>query len=79
MRLARSPVAHSDPGISGGGPVFVGTRVPVTTPFDYLAGGETLARFLDQFSSVSRDQPHAALDVARSSCLRTRRPCTSAS
>ena len=69
VQLARSPVAHSDPDICGGAPVFIGTRVPVTTLFDYLEGGETLERFLDQFPSVSRDQALAALDLARSSVL----------
>ena len=50
VQVARSPIAHSDPDICGGTPVFVGTRVPVTTLFDYLEDGETLERFLDQFS-----------------------------
>ena len=35
-------VVHSDPEISGGMPVFRGTRVPVQALFDYLEGGETL-------------------------------------
>ena len=69
MQVARPPVAHSDPDICGGTPVFVGTRVPVTTLFDYLEGGETLECFLDQFPSVSRDQALAALGIARSSVL----------
>ena len=69
MQVARSPAAHTDPDICGGTPVFVGTRVPVVTLFDYLEGGETLERFLDQFPSVSRDQALAALDIARSSAL----------
>lgn len=69
MKLAQSPVAHSDPEICSGAPIFVGTRVPVATLFDYLEGGETLERFLDQFPSVSRDQALAALDFARSSVL----------
>lgn len=29
-------VVHSDPDILGGTPVFVGTRVPVRSLFDYL-------------------------------------------
>ena len=62
-------MAHADLDICGGTPVFVGTRVPVATLFDYLEGGETLERFLDQFPSVSRDQALAALDIARSSVL----------
>ncbi len=69
MQVGRSPVAHADPDICGVTPVFVGTRVPVTTLFDYLEGGETLERFLDQFPSVSGDQALAALDIARSSVL----------
>jgi uncharacterized protein (DUF433 family) len=34
-------VVHSDPDILGGTPVFVGTRVPVQSLFDYLEGGDT--------------------------------------
>ena len=33
-------VVHSDPEISGGIPVFRGTRVPVRSLFDYLEGGD---------------------------------------
>ena len=69
MQITRSPVARADPDICSGRPVFVGTRVPVTTLFDYLEGGETLERFLDQFPSVSRDKALAALDIARSSVV----------
>ena len=38
----QTPVIHSDPEIMGGTPVFVGTRVPVKTLFDYLAAGDPL-------------------------------------
>ena len=62
-------VVHSDPEISGGMPVFRGTRVPVQALFDYLEGGETLDQFLDQFPSVSKQQALAALDLARNSIL----------
>jgi uncharacterized protein (DUF433 family) len=65
----RPPVVHSNPQILGGTPVFVGTRVPVQTLFDYLEGGETLDEFLRQFPSVKRDQAIAALDMARDSLL----------
>jgi uncharacterized protein (DUF433 family) len=60
-----SAVVHSDPGILGGTPVFVGTRVPVQNLIDYLAAGDTLDEFLAQFPSVSRAQALAALDLAR--------------
>ena len=62
-------VVHSDPEISGGVPVFRGTRVPVQSLFDYLEGGETLDQFLDQFPSVSKPQALTALVLARDSVL----------
>ena len=58
-------VVHSDPEILGGTPVFVGTRVPVQSLFDYLEAGETLDAFLHQFPSVKREQAVAALEMAR--------------
>ncbi len=69
-----SAVVHSDPEILGGTPVFVGTRVPVQSLFDYLEGGETLDEFLHQFPSVKREQAIAALDLARDSLLIRARP-----
>jgi len=62
-------VVHSDPEVLGGKPVFVGTRVPVQSLFDYLEGGETLNEFLHQFPSVKREQALAALEMACDSVL----------
>jgi uncharacterized protein (DUF433 family) len=62
-------VVHSDPDILGGTPVFVGTRVPVQSLFDYIAGGDTLDEFLRQFPSVRREQAITALELARESLL----------
>ncbi len=62
-------VVHSDPEILGGTPVFVGTRVPVQSLFDYLEGGETLDEFLRQFPSVKREQAVSALEQARDSLI----------
>ena len=62
-------IIHSDPGILSGTPVFVGTRVPVQTLFDYLEGGETLDEFIRQFPSVGREQAVAALELAKDSVL----------
>lgn len=70
----RGDVWHRDPEILGGTPVFVGTRVPVQSLFDYLEGGETLDEFLRQFPSVKREQAVAALDMARESLLASARP-----
>ena len=66
---SKSAVIHSDPEILGGTPVFVGTRVPAQTLFDYLEGGETLDEFLHQFPSVKREQAIAALEQARDGLL----------
>ena len=72
MNLAA--VIHSDPEILGGTPVFVGTRVPAQTLFDYLEGGDSLDEFLDQFPTVSRVQAVAALELAKESVLTSARP-----
>ena len=60
-----STVIHSDPEILGGTPVFVGTRVPVKNLYDYLEGGDSLDEFLNDFTSVTREQAVAALELAR--------------
>ena len=57
-------IVHSDPEIVSGTPVFVGTRVPAKALLDYLAGGETIDEFLDDFPSVSREQAIAFLEEA---------------
>ena len=49
----------ANPAILGGRPVFVGTRVPVATLFEYLADGLSLDYFLESFPTVSRDQAAA--------------------
>ena len=48
--IARSP------DIMSGTPVFAGTRVPVQTMIDYLAGGHPLDEFLEDFPTVRREQ-----------------------
>lgn len=69
----KSPVVHSDPEILSGTPVFVGTRVPVQSLFDYLEAGDTLNEFLRQFPSVRREQAIAALELARESVVASAR------
>jgi len=71
---AKSDVVHSDPDILSGTPVFVGTRVPVQSLFDYLEAGDSLDEFLRQFPSVSREQAVAALELARDTLLTSARP-----
>ncbi|MGH8336975.1 MAG: DUF433 domain-containing protein [Gammaproteobacteria bacterium] len=72
--IARVDVVHTDPEIMSGTPVFVGTRVPAQSLFDYLEGGETLDEFLRQFPTVTREQAVAALEQARDSVLAGARP-----
>jgi len=42
-------IIHRDSEIMGGVPVFVGTRVPLQTFFDYLEGENGLAEFISDF------------------------------
>lgn len=44
------------PEVMSGAPVFAGTRVPVQTLIDYVAGGHPLDEFLEDFPTVSREQ-----------------------
>lgn len=55
-----------DPEILGGTPVFRSTRVPFQALLDYLEGEQTLAEFLDDFPTVTKDAAIAALELARS-------------
>lgn len=51
----------SNPEILGGRPVFAGTRIPMSTLFEYLADGLSLDYFLESFPGVSREQAVAVL------------------
>ena len=62
MKVSRA--VHSDPDILGGTAVFIGTRVPARALIDYLQGGHTLQKFLDDFPSVSKERAIAALEQA---------------
>jgi uncharacterized protein (DUF433 family) len=54
-----------DPEIMHGTPVFKGTRVPIDTLFDYLATGDSLEEFLEDFPSVKREYAEMAIEYAR--------------
>ena len=54
-----------NPKIMSGAVVFNGTRVPVTALFDYLDTEGSLAEFLRDFPTVSREQAQATLRLAR--------------
>lgn len=63
--ITASPIVNIDPEIMSGTPVFQGTRVPVTTLFDYLIAGDSLEVFLDDFPTVRRDQAEGLLDWSK--------------
>jgi uncharacterized protein (DUF433 family) len=67
-------VVHSDPEIMGGTHVFVGTRVPFQTLLDYLEAGDSLADFLEDFPTVTREQAVAALEQAKQALLARENP-----
>jgi uncharacterized protein (DUF433 family) len=58
-----------DPETMSGTPVFVGTRVPVQTLFDYVEGGDNLNEFLDDYPGVSREAAIQVLEMAKKSLL----------
>lgn len=67
------PVIHSHAEIVGGTPVFVGTRVPVATLFDYLEAGQPLSEFPEDFPTVSRERAIAAIRRAKDALLASAR------
>ena len=67
----REPLITTSPNRLNGTPVFAGTRVPVQTLIDYLEAGDSLAAFLEDFPSVSREHAVAVLEVAKSALLAT--------
>ena len=56
-----APIISRSSDVMSGAPVFTGTRVPVQTIIDYLAGGHALDAFLDDFPTVRREQAIALL------------------
>lgn len=58
--------------VMSGTPVFAGTRVPVQTMLDYLAGGHPLDEFLDDFPTVQHEQAAALLNQFKELMLNER-------
>jgi len=57
-------IVSRDPEVLNGDLVFAGTRVPVKNLVDYLAAGDPLEEFLDNFPGVSRDQAEGYLRMS---------------
>ena len=62
--LARQ-IVHSDPDIMSGIPVFIGTRVPLKTLFDYLEGEEGLTEFSEDFPHLKISAIQVLETIAR--------------
>jgi len=60
-------VISRSPDIMSGAPVFAGTRVPVQSLLDYIAGGHSLEEFLDDFPTVQREQALKLLQTLKDS------------
>lgn len=58
-----------DPETLGGTPVFRGTRVPVSTLFEYLEHNYSLEDFLYEFPTVTREAAISVLSYARTNTL----------
>jgi len=60
-----------DPDVMGGTPVFRGTRVPISTLFNYLANGYTIAEILECFPTLTRRMIDSALQQSESALLKS--------
>lgn len=60
-------ILSCNPDVQHGQVVFSGTRVPISTLFDHLESGVSLAEFLEDFPTVSREQAVALLEFAKDS------------
>jgi uncharacterized protein (DUF433 family) len=63
-----NPIARY-PDIQGGAPIFAGTRVPVSSLFEYLESGKDLRVFLEDFPTVEREQAVRVLMLGREKLL----------
>lgn len=67
--IQREDMIDSSKEILGGTPVFKGTRVPVRSLIEYLAAGDTLDVFLEDFPTVSRKQAQQFLELTKQELL----------
>jgi uncharacterized protein (DUF433 family) len=55
---------------TGGEPCIYGTRIPVTTIWDYLEGSEGLKGFFEGFDHVPRERVYGILELAKQGLLK---------
>ncbi|HEX5501343.1 MAG TPA: DUF433 domain-containing protein [Thermomicrobiales bacterium] len=68
-KLTQRGLVSRDPDVHGDDAVFAGTRVPVESLVDWLAGGYDLDEYLENFPSVKREQALGALELLREALL----------
>jgi uncharacterized protein (DUF433 family) len=71
--IERQGIVHSDPEIMSGVPVFVDTRVPLQTFFDYLEGESGLAEFLEDFPHLKTPALQVLEAIAKAMLLEQER------
>lgn len=64
-------IVHRDSEIMGGVPVFLGTRVPLQTLFDYLEGEGGLNEFLEDFPHLRTSALQILETIARVTLYQT--------
>ena len=67
--MNRTDLITIDPEILGGTPVFIGTRVPIRTLFEYLENNYSLQEFLECFPSVSGELARQVLECSEQALL----------
>ena len=67
--LSKSIPISINKNVMSGTPVFVGTRVPVRTLFDYISDGSSLDDFLENFPTVKREQAMQLLEFVMNSLV----------
>lgn len=72
--MSHLSLIESTPGLRGGKPSFVGTRIAVYDVLDYLAAGMTTDEIVADFLQLTADHVRAALEFA---ALRERRLASS--
>jgi len=70
--LQSRQVIHCDPEIMSGVLVFVGTRVPLQTFFDYLEGEAGLTEFLEDFPHLQTQALQVLETIAKQMLNRER-------
>lgn len=63
--MKKNSVISESKDVLGGTPVFRGTRVPIKNLIDYLAAGQDIDEFLDDFPTVTKEQAKGLLELAK--------------